>query len=183
MADDTTIKNAANVDEVISTDHVTTLNGAAITIGPTTPKVPRSKQTFGDDGTSRDVSAAFPLPVEIRPALLAVTITAAAGAAATLTLPAPAAGLFHYITHLELELYSTAARTGVAAPIVVTTTNLPGALAYTFETAGAIGTIVAKRPDMTAPLKSSAAATASTFAAPAVVGGLWRLTAHYYTAA
>lgn len=61
MADDTP---QAGTD-VIATDHVTTLNGAAIVLGATTPKVIRVKAAFGDDGTARDVSAAFPLPVVV----------------------------------------------------------------------------------------------------------------------
>ena len=335
MADDTSIKNAAAIDEVIATDHVTTLNGAAVTQSPTSPKVQRVKVTFGDDGISRDVSATFPLPVftppdtatgtisatdivvpahggagvlltgtptagsfvalalpaaesvwnvqltgtlgggtywfessidsttgvngswttltlrtmgtpgttvqdsatvaglyrgnaggmawvrlrttgattpsvavvlratdgpgpvalnaalpagtnrigEVaqRPADLAVEATAATGTALTLTLPAPAAGQFHVITGIHLRLYNTAARTGVAAPILVTTTNLPGARQFLFPTAGAIGTID-RLPDIAGEVKASAAATATTFVAPAVVGGIWRLTATYYNA-
>ncbi|MGZ4465208.1 MAG: hypothetical protein ACXVW0_07615 [Nocardioides sp.] len=43
----------------IATDDVTTLNGAA----SSGVKVPRSKVGFGDDGSYRDASSAFPLPV------------------------------------------------------------------------------------------------------------------------
>lgn len=118
-----------------------------------------------------------------QPSSLAVTVTAATGVAATLTLPAPAAGQFQHITGIYLTLYSTAARTGVAAPILVTTTNLPGAPVYTFGTAAAIGTTDREIHDMSNPLKSLAAATATTIVAPAVTGGIWRLSATYYTAA
>jgi hypothetical protein len=44
--------------DTIATDDVTTLNGGA----SSGVKVQRTKTTFGDDGTSRDVSATFPLP-------------------------------------------------------------------------------------------------------------------------
>lgn len=174
MADNTAQGGA----DVIATDEVATLNGAA----SSGVKVQRVKIGHGDDGVHRDASPSFPLPVDVRPATLAVTVAGAAAAAATLTLPAPAAGMFHYITALELTLYSTAARTGAAAPITVTSTNLPGALAFTFPTAGVIGSLVTQQLPMAAPLRSSVAATATTIVAPVVTGGLWRLTAHYYTA-
>ncbi len=73
MADDTLQSGT----DTIATDHVTTLNGVAVTQTATSPKVQRTKTTFGDDGTSRDVSAAFPLPVaeQVTPAATG-TITA-----------------------------------------------------------------------------------------------------------
>jgi hypothetical protein len=45
--------------DTIATDDVTTLNGNA----SSGIKVQRTKVTYGDDGTARDVSATFPLPV------------------------------------------------------------------------------------------------------------------------
>lgn len=59
MSDNTTqIGNAT-----IAADDVTTLNGGA----SSGVLVQRTKVTFGDDGTARDVSAAFPLPVSSSP--------------------------------------------------------------------------------------------------------------------
>lgn len=55
MADNSTMGSTDN----IATDDVTTLNGA----GSTGVKVQRVKVAFGDDGTARDASASFPLPV------------------------------------------------------------------------------------------------------------------------
>ncbi len=52
---DNTIQNGT---DSIATDDVTTLNGGA----STGVKVQRVKNTYGDDGTSRDVSHAFPMP-------------------------------------------------------------------------------------------------------------------------
>lgn len=122
-------------------------------------------------------------PTELRAATLAVTVTAATGVAATLSIPA-VAGLFHYITSIEVRLYSTAARTGVAAPILVTTTNIPGTPSLTFDTAGAIGTSLVQQPFAGAtPLKSLTVNTATTIVAPLVTGGIWRMTATYFTAA
>lgn len=117
---------------------------------------------------------------ELKAATLAVTVTAAAGTAATLTLPA-VAGLFHYITALDIVLYSSAARVGAAAPTVVTTTNLPGAIAFTFSTAGAIGTTDVQDLIRTTPLKSSVVNTATTIVCPIAAGGIWRITATYFT--
>jgi hypothetical protein len=114
-----------------------------------------------------------------RPLDLAVTAVGAAAAAVTLTLPA-VAGATHYIGRLSLTLYSTAVRTGAAAPITVTTTNLPGAMAFTFGTAGAIGTTDHRQVDFDSPLKAVAANTPTTIVAPAVTGGLWRITASYF---
>jgi len=114
---------------------------------------------------------------------LAVTATAATGVATTLTIPAVVAQ-FHYITSLEIRLYSTAARVGAATPILVSTTNIPGAIAYTFETAGAVGTNTPIQGyNLALPLKSSTLNTATTIVAPAVVGGIWRITATYFTGA
>ncbi len=59
MADDTLQTGS----DMIATDHVTTLNGAAVTQSATSPKVQRVKVAYGDDGTSRDVSDLFPLPI------------------------------------------------------------------------------------------------------------------------
>lgn len=119
---------------------------------------------------------------ELRAASTTVTTTAASGVAATLTLPAAGAGLFHYITSLDIYIYATAARVGAAAPVVVTTTNITGAPAFTFETAQAIGTntpIQGLNP--TTPLKSSVVNTATTIVAPAATTGIWRITATYFT--
>lgn len=112
---------------------------------------------------------------------LAVSVTAAASTALTATLPAPAAGLFHYITSIEIQRYAAAALTGAAAPVVVTTTNLPGTLAWSFDTAAAIGTSQIQAFTFASPVKSSAAATATTFVAPLFTGAIWRITITYYT--
>lgn len=116
-------------------------------------------------------------------ATAAVTAVGAAGAAVTLTLPAPAAGQSHHLVSLEVTLFNSAARTGSATPVTVTTTNLPGNPALTFPSAGAIGTVDRYVMPRDAPLKAAAAATATTVVCPATTGVLWRVTATYYTAA
>jgi hypothetical protein len=120
--------------------------------------------------------------VQPQPSTLAVTTTAAISTAATLTLPAAGAGLFHYITSIVIQRYAGAALTGAAAPVVVTTTNLPGSLAWSIDTAAAIGTSFIHRENYAGnPLKSSAANTATTIVAPLYTSAIWRLTATYYT--
>lgn len=67
--------------DTIATDDVTTLNGSA----SSGVKVPRNKMTYGDDGTSRDVSDAFALPVRWAPDDTAGTITSVALATSSFT--------------------------------------------------------------------------------------------------
>lgn len=140
--------------------------------------LPATQPVSGTVTVANPTPAASPAPV----ATAAVTATGAAAAAVTLTLPVPGAGLFHHLTSLEVFLYNSAARTGTATPVTVTTTNLPGNPALTFPSAGAIGTVDRYALQLAAPLKATAAATATTVVCPATAGVLWRATATYYTA-
>jgi len=118
---------------------------------------------------------------ELRATTLWVTATGTSGAAVTLTLPAAGAGLFHYVTAIDIQLYATAARTGAATPVTVTTTNLPGSPAWHFPTAQAIGAIDRYDVPLASPIKSSAANTATTIVCPVATSGLWRVNVGYYT--
>lgn len=109
----------------------------------------------------------------------AISATGAAAAAVTLTIPAPGAGQRVRLYALEITLYTTVARTGSATPVVVTTTNLPGSLAFTFPSAGAIGTVERRVLEPVEYIEASAAATAVTVVGPATTSALWRLTAVY----
>lgn len=112
-----------------------------------------------------------------------VTITAAAGAAATLTLASPGAGLRHYLTYLRITRFASAALTAAAAPVLVTTTNIPGALAFTLPADAALqGTTFHYQEDFNYPIAVSALATATTIVMPATTGVIWRATAGYYVA-
>jgi hypothetical protein len=115
--------------------------------------------------------------------VLAGTVTAAANTAATLTLAAPGAGLRHYITGIEITRNATAALAGTAT-LVITTTNLPGTLAWSVGNAMAAGgTQIDVNRDFTQPLQSSAQNTATTIVAPAPGAAvLWRINAYYYLA-
>lgn len=113
---------------------------------------------------------------------LIVSTTAGAGVALTATLPAAGAGLFHYINKIAITKYAAAAITGNATPTVVTTTNIPGSMAYTMATAMPVGTSIDRIDDFTgAPLKVSAANTATTIVAPVTTSVIWRITVQYYT--
>lgn len=96
------------------------------------------------------------------PTTLWVTATAAANTAATATLPAAAAGLYHYITHIDITRNATAALAG-SATIIHTTTNLPGSPAWSVgNNMVAGGTEKDVNIDFALPLKSSVAATNTT---------------------
>jgi len=122
---------------------------------------------------------------EQRAATLHATATAAVNTAATASLPAPAAGLFHYITSIQLTKVYAALGVASGAGVVVTSTNLPGTPAWTTEqAAGALGTsplVIDYQP--TTPLRSAAAAVATTLVAPAQLQTIWRWNVSYFTAA
>lgn len=128
------------------------------------------------------VGGRVPVDVSQRTTASVVSVTAAANTALTATLPA-VAGQFHYITRIEVTRVSTAALAGTAA-LVVTTTNLPGALAWSVGNAmTAGGTVAAVDQDFPLPLKSTTVNTATTIVCPA--GGaavLWRINVFYYLA-
>ena len=115
------------------------------------------------------------------PATLHVTATAAANTAATASLPAAGAGLFHYITSIEITRNATAALAGTAT-LIHTSTNLPGNPAWSVGNAMAAGGTqfdVAYTP--TTPLKSLVANTATTVvAAAAGAAVLARVNVSYY---
>jgi hypothetical protein len=120
-------------------------------------------------------------PVSLQAADKAVSVTGSAGVAVTASLPIPGVGLFHYITRINIIAYASAARTGASAPVVVTSTNLPGSLAWTTPTAAAIGTQYETDIQLSGPLKCSAANVATTIVAPATTSVIWRINVVYYT--
>lgn len=113
---------------------------------------------------------------------LGVTVTATAGSAVTATLPA-VSGKFHYITLINIVAYTTAARTGSATPILVTSTNLATSYTWNFQTAGAIGTSENQNVSPVSTIKSSVANTATTIVCPATANVIWRVNIFYYAAA
>jgi hypothetical protein len=126
-------------------------------------------------------------PVEsIHPALflppvpLIATNTGVAGAAVTLTLPA-VAGLRHLVSHIEITRSATAALTAAATPVLVTTTNLPNALQFSFgQDVAGIGIDKTIQKDfMGAGLAATTVNTATTIVCPIYTGVIWRITAAY----
>lgn len=111
------------------------------------------------------------------------TTVGTAGAATTLTLAAPGAGLRHYLTYLSINRFATALLTAAATPVTVTTTNLPGTLAFSVPAeAAAQGTLDRWREDFAFPIASSAQNTATTIVCPATTSVIWRVTAGFYVA-
>lgn len=121
------------------------------------------------------------LQMTLTPAL--VTAVGASGAAVTLTIPNPGAGLRNYITYLSINRFAAALLVAGAAPVTVTTTNLPGSLAFSFPAeAAAAGTIDRWREDFAFPLASSAQNSTTTIVCPVTTNVIWRVTAGYYVA-
>jgi hypothetical protein len=120
----------------------------------------------------------------LKPSDLVVTFTAAANTGGTITLPAAGSGLFHYITAIYINRTATAALTGTAT-LVITTTNLPGSLAFSVGNAMVAG---GTQRDIeinfsTNPLKSSVANTATTIVLPTPGAAvLWRANVFYFAA-
>lgn len=101
------------------------------------------------------------------PSILWVTVTAAANTVATITLPAAGAGMFHYITYLNVMRNATAALAG-SATLIHTTTNLPGSPAWSVGNAMvAGGQTVDVDLQPANPIKSLVANTATTIVMPA----------------
>lgn len=107
---------------------------------------------------------------------------AAISTGVTLTLAAPGASLFQYVTKITIFYYAGAATTGAAAPVLVTTTNLPGGPTFTFPTVMAIGQLVTLDLFIPSPIKASTANTAVTIVCPAVTSIIWRVYAAYFIA-
>jgi hypothetical protein len=115
-------------------------------------------------------------------ASLCQSATAATGVGVTATLPA-VASQFHYISLIQIKKYFTVANAASATPLVVTTTNLPGSLAFTFgQPLGTIGTTDSDILMPEAPLKSSVLNTATTIVCPATTGIIWRVNVFYFVA-
>ena len=118
----------------------------------------------------------------LEPSDLLVTGTAAANNALTLTIPAGGANLFHYITSIDVQRNATAALSGTAT-LVITSTNLPGNLAWSVGNAMVAG---GTQPDLKLylagnPLKSSVSNTATTIVLPTPGAAvLWRIVVTYY---
>lgn len=171
-----------------------TLGGANVTAGDifllccsvTGFRTVRVRMAFTTAGTAtiamRATQADYRIIAQPQPSLIAVTATAAAGAAATATLTG-VAGLFHYITSVQLDQYISVALTPNAAPVLTVPTNVVPI--WTLPTlAGGVGEL-RKIVDMTYsnPLKSTTAGSTTSFASPAQAGAIYRWNVQYYLGA
>jgi hypothetical protein len=103
-----------------------------------------------------------------------------AGAALTLTLPAPGAGLFQYVSRLQIVRFAAAALTAAAAPIAVTSTNLIGSRTFRLTADAALqGAKDVEIFEGSKPLRASASNTAITIVMPLTTGVLWFASADY----
>ena len=137
---------------------------------------------------SDSCEAINPYANDLKAATLMVTATGAAAAAVTATLPAvvgvglPAGvGLRHYIDRIDVTRSATAALTAAAAPVLVTTTNIPGLPSLTFGSdAGGVGVDKTVSLDFGASgMAASAAGVATTIVCPAYAGVIWRINVAY----
>jgi hypothetical protein len=111
------------------------------------------------------------------------TAVGAAGAGVTLTLTAPGLGLRHYLTYIQINRFASALLVAAAAPVTVTTTNLPGTLAFSVPAdAAAQGTMVHYREEFAYPIASVAQNTNTTIVCPVTTNVIWRVTAGFYVA-
>lgn len=111
------------------------------------------------------------------------TATGVSGAGVTLTITSPGAGLRHYFTYISVNRFAVALLTAAATPVIVTTTNLPGSLAFSIPAEAAPqGTLDRWREDFAYAIAASAQGTNTTIVCPATTNVIWRVTAGYYVA-
>lgn len=127
-----------------------------------------------------DRQALSPYVRDQKSATLIVTATGAAAAAVTASLPA-VAGLRHYVDFVQVSKFNAAALTAAATPVLVTTTNIPGAPVLNFSAgAEAQGAEITKEMDFGGQGASATALnTATTVVCPATTGVIWRVTVAY----
>lgn len=118
---------------------------------------------------------------QLNPSALCVTGTAAAGTGVTVTLPA-VTNNNHYITAIQIVQFAAALLSAAATPTIVTTTNLPGTPAFSFDAGAQLqGTTVTQTIFPTTPIKSTTANTNTTIVAPATTNVIWRINVWYYS--
>jgi hypothetical protein len=169
---------------------ITTTHGAQYVVGVSGFRRVRCRVSAYTSGnvtvTGRASASDFAIYARPVPSQLHVTATAAVNTGSTCTLPAAGAGLFHYITAVQLVKLYAVVGTASAAGVIITSTNLPGNPAWTTEqAAGTLGTApkVIDNNYTGNPLKSSVANTATTFVAGAQAQTIWRWNVSYYVGA
>lgn len=164
----TVFRLTTSLSDAISSN--TSRNVDAIPVDSESP-VTRSIMTMQGNGISSNLGVSDS----------SITATAAVGVAVTATVPAPAAGFFNYITGIDIYKYNTVTLTAVGTPILVSTTNIPGAPIFIFPTDAALqGTVNKDTINCITPIKSTTAASATAVACPATTGVIWRINIRYY---
>ncbi|GEM_PF-2267445 len=127
-----------------------------------------------------DRQALSPYVRDQKSATLLVTATGVSGAAVTATVPL-VAGLRHYIDFVQVVKFNAAALTAAAAPVLLTTTNVPGSPVINFPAgAEAQGSDVVREMDFGSQgMAATAIGTNTTVVAPATTGVIWRITVAY----
>jgi hypothetical protein len=168
---------------------VTTTIAAAFAVSATGYRRVRCRSSVTSSGsavvTARATIADYAIIAQPQPTLQHVTSVGSSGAGNTATLPS-VPGMYHYITSIQLQRICSVAVAAGAAPLIATTTNLPGSPAW--QVANAIDALgnVAMLVDLqyANPLKSSAAGTNTTFVSPTPqAGNFYRWNISYYLGA
>jgi hypothetical protein len=128
----------------------------------------------------RATTADFATLVERIPATAGLTATGAAAAAVTLTIPAPGAGLYQYVNWIKIQHFASALLVAAAAPVIVTTTNLPGTPSFNFRAdAAPQGTMSNDEINNGMPIRGITANTAITVVCPATTSVIWKVSASW----
>lgn len=164
-----TITGSAISESTIVSVSPTAAIAAAFAVSATGYRRVRCRSSVTNSGsavvTARATVSDYAIIAQPQPALLHVTATATT-ATATASLPA-VAGMYHYITSIEVTHSCSVAVTGSAVENI-TTTNLPGSPAWTRGNALLVGqTIRDVNYEPSAPIKSLVANTATTVVCPA----------------
>lgn len=191
-----TITAAAISEGLIVSQVVTAAAAAAYAISATGYRRVRCRVSAFTSGsavvTGRATSADYAIIAQPQPALLNVSIAPAANTGGTITIPS-VAGMFHYLTSFQctVAMNPATAQTG-AAPVFITTTNLPGTPAWAIpicgnaaaSTGGLGAASLVISQSWANPLKSSVAGTNTTIVLPAPGAACTlRANAQYYLGA
>ncbi|TAG44491.1 MAG: hypothetical protein EAZ30_17215 [Betaproteobacteria bacterium] len=127
-----------------------------------------------------DANDSSHLSIAAKPMTELISVTAAVGAALTATLPA-VPGLRHILDFVRVNRSATAALTAAAAPVLITSSNLPSAFAMTLgQDAGGIGIDRELVMDFGGTgLAATAINTATTIICPVYAGVIWRINVGY----
>ncbi len=120
------------------------------------------------------------LPVATR---LVTSATAAVSTAVTATLAAPGAGYYNHVTSIQISKFVVTAQTANAAPLLATTSGLPGSLTFNLSNGAlAIGVLEEKVLNFAQPIRASAANAAVSVTLPVQTGVIWRVNLFGYAA-